>query len=161
MARGSGSVYKQKKRFCTSCNTWWRQSCAAVEHPSERRPVGTWMLKYYREGRPFRESTELLSITEAKKLLALRTAAHAQGVPVTPKHTKVLFDELANDAVTDYEVSGKRATDDFRRRLDLHLRPYFRGRRAASINTATVREYCAARQKGHHRVPSGAARADC
>jgi integrase len=73
-------------------------------------------------------------------------AAHAVQIRLVERVSRVLFDELANDAITDYEVEGKRSADDFKRRIDLHLRPYFRGRRAVSLTTATVREYCASRQ---------------
>jgi len=45
-------------------------------------PTGNvWWIKYYRNGKPVRESSESTKETEAKKLLRLREGDVAKGVP--------------------------------------------------------------------------------
>jgi integrase len=53
--------------------------------------------------------------------------------------------------LNDYIVNGKRTLKDAKRRIDLHLRPHFGGRRMSAITTADVRAYVARRQ-GQVRV---------
>jgi integrase len=47
--------------------------------------------------------------------------------------------------VTDYTVNGKRSTAELKRRIALHLTPYFGGRRLSAITTATLRAFAAER----------------
>ncbi len=44
-----------------------------------------WWIKYYRSGRPFRESSGSTKETVAKQLLKLREGDIVRGVPVTPR----------------------------------------------------------------------------
>ncbi len=50
------------------------------------------------------------------------------------------------DVVLDYRVNGKRSLVDVERRIQLHLTPFFGGRRMISITTTDVRDYTIARQ---------------
>jgi integrase len=117
-----------------------------------RRKDGTiaesavWCIKYYRNGKPMRESSESEKETVAKNLLKKREGAVANGQRVTPRMDRVTFDELAADVVNDYKANGKRSIDDLNRRLDLHLKPYFTGWRASNISTTDVRSYITKRQ---------------
>ena len=103
-------------------------------------------IKYYRNGRPMRESSESDKETVAKSLLRQREGDIERGLPITPRTNKVTFDELMADVINDYRVNGKRSLDDLERRLDLHLKPYFGGWRAANITTTDVRSYITKRQ---------------
>lgn len=105
-----------------------------------------WWVKYHRAGRPFYESSGSAVHEDAKNLLRLREGDIARGVPVTPQVNRCTIDELLADVVTDYKVNEQRSLPDLQRRIDLHLLPYFRGRRAAQITTADVRRYIVTRQ---------------
>jgi integrase len=105
-----------------------------------------WWVKYHRQGRPFYESSGSAVHEDAKRLLQLREGDIARGVPVTPAVNRCTIDELLGDVVTDYKVNRKRSIDDLQRRIDLHLLPYFRGRRAGQISTPDIRRYIATRQ---------------
>lgn len=106
----------------------------------------TWWIKYYRNGVPMRESSESNKESVAKSLLRQREGDIERGVPITPRTNRVSLDDLAADVVNDYRVNGKRSLRDAERHFAIHLKPFFRGRRAASITTPEIREYIAKRQ---------------
>lgn len=103
-------------------------------------------IKWYRDGKPFRESTGSTKITVARAKLAQRLADVSRGAVVTPQFDKLKFDEAATDVVNDYKANGKRSLDCLQRRLDKHLLPFFSGRRLNSIGPADIRAYIAKRQ---------------
>ncbi len=107
----------------------------------------TWWLKYYRDGRPLRESSGSSREGDAKRLLKLREGDIVRGVPITPRVGRIKFTELAKAVVSDYRVNGKRSLRDLEMRLRLHVGPYFGARRAASITTADINRYLALRQE--------------
>jgi len=106
-----------------------------------------WMLKYYRNGRVIRESSGTDDRTKAKKLLRNRETDIDRGLPVTAKVGRLRFEEAAADLVNEYKVNNRRSLDELMRRLDKHLRPFFGGRRMATITSADVRTYVAHRQQ--------------
>lgn len=103
-------------------------------------------IKWYRDGKPHRESTGSTKITVARAKLAQRLADVSRGAPVTPKFDRLKFDEAAEDVVNDYKVNGRKSLDGLERRLRLHVLPFFGGRRAASIGPSDIRAYIAKRQ---------------
>jgi hypothetical protein len=70
----------------------------------------------------------------------------AKGLPVSAKVGQLRFDDAAADIINDYQVNGKRSLGVLRRRVDKHLRPWFGGRRMASVTTTDIRAYIAKRQ---------------
>ncbi len=60
-----------------------------------------WWIKYYRNGRAFRESSGSEKPSAAKRLLRLREGDIEHGLPVTPKVGRVRFEEAAADVVND------------------------------------------------------------
>jgi integrase len=105
-----------------------------------------WWVKYYRNGRPIRESSGSSLEKVARDLLNRRMGALATGQPIAPRAEKILVDELLDDLLTEYKVNGRRSL----RRVKIsvaHLRGTFGGVRAQALDTAHVREYIAARQK--------------
>ena len=105
-----------------------------------------WWIKYYRNGRPYRESTQSSKESYAKKLLKLREGEITQGKIPALKIEKVTFDELVDDLINDYRVNGKKSI----RRLELsvrHLRECFEGIRAVTITTDRINAYVATRQE--------------
>ena len=70
----------------------------------------------------------------------------AKGLPVTPKVSRLRFEEAAHDVINDYKTNGKRSLGHLERRITLHLEPFFGYRRMATITMADIRAYCAKRQ---------------
>jgi integrase len=69
------------------------------------------------------------------------------GLPVGPKVGKIRFEDAADDLETEYRVNERRSLDELGRRIRLHLKPFFGGRRLASITTADVRTFIDERQQ--------------
>ena len=105
-----------------------------------------WWIKYYRNGRPYEESSRSSKEGDARRLLRIREGDVERGAPVTPKLGRLRFEEAGQDVINDYTTNGKRSLRVARRRIEKHLKPYFRGRRMASITTSDVRAYIAHRQ---------------
>ena len=105
-----------------------------------------WMLKYDRDGRPIVESSGTDVKDEARDTLKLREAAIVKGAPVTNRSGRVRFEDLAADIVNEYKANGRRSLGHLERRIALHLRPDFGGRRASTITTSDIRAYIASRQ---------------
>lgn len=105
-----------------------------------------WWIRYYRDGRRYEESSRSTKEGDARRLLRLREGDIERGLPVTPKIGRLRFEEAAKDLLNDYRTNGNRTLKDVERRIDLHLGPYFGGRRMASITTSDVRNYIAKRQ---------------
>lgn len=109
--------------------------------------TAVWWIKYYRNGKPMRESSESEKETIAKNLLKQREGDIQHGLPITPQTNRVTFDELAADVINDYKANGKRSLDTVTNHLEQHLKPFFTGWRAAMITTADVRKYITQRQE--------------
>jgi len=84
---------------------------------------------------------------DAERELAIRLGELAKGIPVSSKPNTVLFGELANDVLVDYEVNGYSSLDDIETRFRLHIVPVFGNRKAAQITTAQIKHYIVLRQK--------------
>ena len=93
-------------------------------------------VKYYRNGRAFRESARSDKEGDAKRYLRQLEVYIARCVPVTPKIGRVSIDELLVDVENDYRMNGQRSSDNLRFRIK-HLLPFFGGRKAAEITTAS------------------------
>src|SRR5215204_4072125 len=76
-----------------------------------------WWVKYYRNGRPIRESSHSGKESDAINLLKIREGDIAHGLPVNPKLNRIRFDEAADDLKTEYAVNGRRSADELERRL--------------------------------------------
>jgi hypothetical protein len=105
-----------------------------------------WWIKYYRNGRPCRESSGSERESDAKRLLRLHEGDLERGIAISPRVGRLTVDEAAADLVNDYRVNGQRSLSDLERRLRKHVLPFFGGRRLASLTTADVRAYIAKRQ---------------
>jgi integrase len=110
----------------------------------------TWWVKWYKNGVPVRESAgKGVGEKAARALLRRREGDVERGVPVSPKVGRISVDEALAAVVTDYRVNGKRSLGSVRRRIALHLEPFFRGRRMANVQTDDVQRYVDARQGEH------------
>ncbi len=107
--------------------------------------TGPFWVKYYRNGRPIRESTETMKETEARDFLKRREGDVASGRLVKPKAGKVRVEELLDDLVTDYKANDKRSLEGVTRIVE-RLKKDFGHRRAHDLTTADVQRYVVERQ---------------
>lgn len=105
-----------------------------------------WWIKYYRDGRPFRESTGTEKESEARRILREREGDIARGRPVVPRADRIRFEELAEDLLNDYRINARRSLDRVEWALK-HLRAQFGGSRVLTITTPAIRSYMEKRQK--------------
>jgi len=117
------------------------------KHPGVYLRGKVYWIKYSRNGRPFRESSNSEKESDAVRLLNLRRGDIARGVPVSPKLGRVMIDELVEDMKNDLLANG-RSTRNLKWRWEIHLQPFFGGKRAASITTADVNRFIVQRQQG-------------
>ena len=126
-----GSIYQRKKK----------------QPDGTLKALPTLWLKYLENGRVRRESAKTTNPVVARRILRLREGDVEHGVPINPKMGLITFDDAATDLLTDYKVNGRRSLSEATRRIELHLKPVFRGRRLIHILTPDVRAIAAARQK--------------
>lgn len=106
----------------------------------------TYWIKFYRDGKPYRESTHSNKESKAKHLLRLREGQIEEGTFAGLTMEKTTFDELAQDYLTDYQINSRKSL--FRAEICVdHLKEYFEGYRANKITTQSVKEYISMRQK--------------
>jgi integrase len=118
--KGDGTIYL-KGRF------WW----IAYQHPDGTRRS---------------ESTGTERRQVAERLLRKRLGAAEHNLPVIPRAEQLTFTEAAQAVVDDFVANKKRSEKVVRRRIRLHLMPYFGGRRLVGITSADVTRYVAKRQ---------------
>jgi hypothetical protein len=105
----------------------------------------TYWLKYYRNGKPYYESTKSRKEADAKRLLAKRQGEISEGKLPGVYFDRVRFDELAEDLLTDYRINGKKSLD--RAELSIsHLTETFEGMRVTSIDTPRIKKYIKSRR---------------
>src|SRR5262249_32840610 len=120
------------------------KACLEADHDVVTLP--TWWVKYYRDGKPFSESAETDKKKKAEQLLKDREGDIVKGVPISPRMSRLRFDEAKDDLVNDYKVNAKRSLKTLELRLRKHVTPFFGGRRMTSISTSDVRKYVKQRQ---------------
>src|SRR5512139_1530093 len=104
------------------------------------RRKNIYWVKYYRNGKPYYESTHSEKREVAKKLLQKREGEIAKGEIPGIRFDKVRFDELAEDFLTDYRINGKRTLDKATCSVK-HLSKTFGGMSITAITTAKIKEY--------------------
>jgi integrase len=109
------------------------------------RELPTIWIKYYQNGRSVRESTGTTKETVARRVLRAREGDVEHGIPVNPKMGRVTFEEAAADLLNDYIVNGRKSHAHANRRIELHLKPTFKGKRLFSITTPAIRAFVTAR----------------
>src|SRR5204863_9572014 len=102
-------------------------------------------VKYYRNGRPYRESTSSTLERDAKDLLNRRLGDIASGRPMNPRADRIKVSQLLDDLLTEYEVN-ERASLRRMKELVNHLRPALGHFRAVAVTTADINRHIAARQ---------------
>jgi integrase len=105
----------------------------------------TYWIKYYRNGRAFRESAQTTKESEVRKLLKFREGQIVEGKFPGFRVEKITFEELAQDLINDYTVNNKKSLD--RVMLSLrHLETAFGGMKMINITTDQIKAYIARRK---------------
>ena len=97
-------------------------------------------IKYYRHGKPYRESSKSDMITKAQKLLKKREGEIEEGRLPGIVFDRVTFNELAEDFLTDYRVNEKDTLVKAERSVK-YLKKHFGNMRATEISTDKIRAY--------------------
>ncbi len=99
-----------------------------------------WWIKYYRNGKPYYESSRSRKETDAKRLLKRREGEIAEGKLPGVYFDRVTFDELAEDFLADYRVDGKKSLKRAQGAVG-HLGRYFGRMKAPSVTTTRIKSY--------------------
>jgi integrase len=105
----------------------------------------TWWIKYYRNGRCYRESSGSEKKMVAKNFLDQREGEIAQGKIPGIHFDKVRFDELAEDFLADYRINKKKSLRRATNSIS-HLNTFFAGVSVSAINSSRIRNYIEMRQ---------------
>lgn len=106
----------------------------------------TYWIKYYRNGKPYRESCHTDDQAEARRKLKLREGAIAKGEFFGLQIEKTTFEELAADYLTDLKIMGRKSIE--RAEISVkHLTSYFRDFKANNITSQGIKEYIARRKE--------------
>ena len=110
------------------------------------RRGNVWWIKYYRNGKSYRESSKSTKKMVAKKLMDRREGDIAAGKVPGIIFERVTFNELAEEFITDYQINNKKSLD--RAELSVtHLRTEFEGAKVPDITTPRISQYVAERMK--------------
>ncbi len=90
-------------------------------------------IKYYRNGKPIRESTGSSKDADAKRLLKKREGEISEGKLPGIYFDRVRFDELAEDFLTDYRINNKKSLKRAEASVG-HLYESFRGMRVTEYH---------------------------
>ncbi len=100
----------------------------------------TWWIKYYRNGKPYSESSRGTKEADARKLLKKREGEISEGKLPGIYFDRVYFEDLAEDFISDYRINGKKSLD--RAELSIHhLKKYFNGMRVTNITTPVINKF--------------------
>jgi integrase len=105
-----------------------------------------WWIKYYRNGKPFRETSRSRKVRDAKALLRNREADTGPFNLLGPAAERVRFEEIADDFLNEYKANNRKSFVWAKRRTEQHLKPFFAGLRVPEITTERVRAYRTKRQ---------------
>jgi integrase len=106
-----------------------------------------YQLVYYRHGKVYRESSRTSDERKARRLLQRRVAEAAGDFFVAPETRRIKVDELAEDMLRDYKLSGRKSTSDVKTRYETHLKPIFGHLPAATVTSAAIEMYAVDRQE--------------
>ncbi len=107
--------------------------------------IGPFWIKYYRNGRPFRESAGTLDRADAKRKLKKREGEIAEGRFRGLRVDRTKFEDLVEDLKTHYRMNKTGALGRLGQAL-AHLNPAFHGLRATEMTSDRLRAYITRRQ---------------
>jgi integrase len=100
-----------------------------------------WWIKYYRRGKPFRESSKSANPSSAKRLLKMRDAEIDPSSLTDLKPGRIKFETLAEGLLQDYRVNRRKSLIWVKRRIERRLAPFFRRLPACEITTDQILDY--------------------
>lgn len=106
-----------------------------------------WWVKYYRNGRPFRESSHSGNYADAESLLKRRQGEIVSGKFAGLGPERVRVAQLFEAVIEDYTVNHRHSLKDVQIRISLHLASAFGAVHAADFSTSQVKRYIASRQQ--------------
>jgi integrase len=109
------------------------------------REAAIYWIQYFVGGKRERENTHSESFEDAKKLLRMREGDVGSGKLTSASHG-LLFKELLEDEVTDYQVNHRRSLRDLKGRLK-HVIPFFGEQKPSAVNAAKIAKYITMRQQ--------------
>lgn len=112
----------------------------------------TYWVKYYRNGKSYRESAHSNKIGEAQRLLKQREGQIVDHRFPGLKAERTTFNELAQDLLDDYEMSGLKSPTRAKLSIE-HLREHFDNLKAVQITSGGIVRYVKAR-KGQGAKPA-------
>ncbi len=106
-------------------------------------------IRYYDgKGRRRLETTKSTDRNVAERELRKRLTAKDAGVSPDAAIGKLTLKEATDDLQNDYKMNGRRSLPEVKRKIELHLLPYFgERRRMTSITTADMRAFITERQR--------------
>ncbi len=106
-----------------------------------------WWIKYYRDGKPFRESSKSDKSADAKRLLRTREGVSETNYSSNARTEGVSFGQLAEDLLNEYRINNRKSLTWLKRRIELHLAPFFSDLPTTQITTERARAYIITRQQ--------------
>jgi len=106
----------------------------------------TYWIKYYRNGKPYRESTKSKKEADAKRLLKKREGEISDGKLPGAFFNRIKFEELTKDLTRDYRINGKKSLERVEMSLK-HLNQVFQGLRVPQITSTRIDNYVDMRLK--------------
>jgi integrase len=100
-----------------------------------------WWIKFYRNGRPIRESSGSENEADAKRLLKIRQGEVESGKYRNPTATKANVSDLLDLVIADYRIEKKRSTADLISRIEKNIRPKIGSIRVGLFGTAQADRY--------------------
>jgi len=97
-------------------------------------------IKYYKAGKPYRESARTGDFETAQTELAKRIAEVTQGKTPNIQLPRIKFDDLSKDFLSDYRINEKKSLKRAEASNN-HLKGFFGGMRVIDITTSKIREY--------------------
>jgi len=104
----------------------------------------TWWIKFFRNGKPYRESTGTDKKMVAKKILERKEGDISQGKVLGIQFDKISFEQLAEDLLRDYRINQKKSLVRAERSVG-HLKGYFTGYKVTNISTPVINAYIESR----------------
>jgi integrase len=100
----------------------------------------TYWIKYYRNGKPYYETSKSDKETDAKRLLKKREGEISEGKLPGIYFDKVVYGELKAELLTDYELNGRKSLNRVKISLQ-HLDKDFKGVKVVNIDTSRIKKY--------------------
>lgn len=107
----------------------------------------TYWIKFYRDGKPVRESAKTEKASEAKDLLKQRLGESVTGKYVGLPASRIRMEGLFQMVIDDYVRYDRRDLYQVRYRIKLHLNPRLGHMKAAQFGTDQINQYISYRKQ--------------